>query len=256
MDILLTNDDGIHAPGLRALCAVLAPGHRVTLVAPDRERTAVSHAITLHQPLRAERVAENGGPAAYAVNGTPADCVKLALLDLLGRKPDLVISGLNKGANVGVNILYSGTVAAAREAALRGIPAIAASIALGAPYPPERAAAFIARLVSLLARRPLPPRTLLNVNFPAVPWEEIAGVQPSRQGLALFPEYVEKRLDPRQQPYYWQGADPQTFEEDPEADGAALCRRFIVVTPISCDATDYRLLSELGSWDLGRPADV
>ena len=255
MDILLTNDDGVHAPGLRALEAVLAAEHSVTIVAPDRKRTAIGHAITLHQPLRAERVCENGGSPAFAVNGTPADCVKLALLDLLGRTPDLVISGLNRGANVGVNINYSGTVAAAREAALRGIPAIAASIASGAPYPPRQAASFVARLVARLSLRRLPPRTLLNVNFPAVPWEEIAGVRPSRQGLTLFAEYVEKRLDPRRQPYYWQGADTQDFEDDPEVDGAALRRRFITVTPISCDATDYRLLAELGSWDLGRPAD-
>ena len=132
MRILLTNDDGIHAQGLWALHAALAPGHEVTVVAPDRERTGVGHAITLHQPLRAASLAVNGAEG-YAVNGTPADCVKLAVLEILGGRPDLVVSGLNPGANVGVNINYSGTVAAAREAALGGIPAIAASIEGHAP---------------------------------------------------------------------------------------------------------------------------
>ena len=128
MNILLTNDDGIHAEGLWALNSRLAPRHAVTVIAPDRERTAVGHGITLHLPLRAHPVVLNGGARGYAVNGTPADCVKLGILEILKHKPDLVVAGLNPGANVGVNITYSGTVAAAKEAALGGIPAIAASI--------------------------------------------------------------------------------------------------------------------------------
>jgi 5'-nucleotidase len=173
MDILLTNDDGIHCEGLWALNAVLQRGHAVTVVAPDRERTAVSHGITLHQPLRADRISLNGCGSGYAVTGTPADCVKLGILEILGRRPDLVVSGLNPGANVGVNINYSGTVAAAKEAALGGVPAIAASIAGGAPYHYPTAAEFIGRLSELVGRRGLAPGTFLNVNVPNLPESQI-----------------------------------------------------------------------------------
>jgi 5'-nucleotidase len=165
------------------------------------------------------------------------------VLEILGRKPDIVVSGLNPGANVGVNINYSGTVAAAKEAALGGVPAIAASIEAGAPYGYEIAAGFISRLVGAVALHGLPPGTFLNVNFPSVPWQEIAGVRISRHGLSLFKEYMEKRVDPRQRTYYWQGVDMQTFEEDPDIDGAALRHRFISVTPIKCDMTDYQAMA-------------
>jgi 5'-nucleotidase len=250
MDILLTNDDGIHCAGLWALNAVLLRAHAVTVVAPDRERTAVSHAITLHQPLRANRVSLNGCGAGYAVNGTPADCIKLGILEILGRKPDLVVSGLNPGANVGVNINYSGTVAAAKEAALGGVPAIAASVDGREPYLYEAAARFVGRLSDLVGRRGLAPGTFLNVNVPNLPWSSIAGVRVSRQGLSVFKEYVDKRVDPRNRTYYWQGADMQVFGEDPDVDGAALRRRYITVTPIKCDMTDYETLNDLKQWDL------
>lgn len=248
MDILLTNDDGIYAEGLWALHGALSREHAVTVVAPDRERTAVSHGITLHQPLRASPVAVNDHLQGYAVNGTPADCIKLGVLEILGRKPDIVVSGLNPGANVGVNINYSGTVAAAKEAALGGVPAIAASIEAGAPYAYETAAGFIVRLVDAVALRGLSPGTFLNVNFPNAPWQEITGVRISRHGLSLFKEYMEKRIDPRKRTYYWQGADMQTFEEDPDIDGAALRHRFISITPIKCDMTDYDALEALKQW--------
>jgi 5'-nucleotidase len=172
------------------------------------------------------------------------------VLEILGRKPDIVVSGLNPGANVGVNINYSGTVAAAKEAALGGVPAIAASVEAGAPYACEAPAGFIARLVAAVALRGLPPGTFLNVNFPNVPWQRIAGVRISRHGLSLFREYMEKRIDPRKRTYYWQGADTQTFEEDPDVDGAALRQRFISITPIKCDMTDYSALNEIRQWGL------
>jgi 5'-nucleotidase len=250
MNILLTNDDGIHAAGLWALHDVLRRGHTVTVVAPDRERTAVSHGITLHYPLRASRMSWNGHGPGYAVNGTPADCIKLGILELLGQKPDLVVSGLNPGANVGVNITYSGTVAAAKEAALGGIPAIAASIAGGEPYCYETAAEFVGRLSELVGRRGLVPGTFLNVNIPNLPRTEIAGVRISRHGLTLFKEYMEKRVDPRNRIYYWQGADRQIFDEDLDVDGTALRHRYITITPIKCDMTDYDMLQELKQWQL------
>jgi 5'-nucleotidase len=250
MDILLTNDDGIHCEGLWALNAVLCRSHTVTVVAPDRERTAVSHGITLHQPLRASRLSLDGCGAGYAVNGTPADCIKLGIIEILGHKPDLVVSGLNPGANVGVNINYSGTVAAAKEAALGGVPAIAASVAGGEPYHYQTAAEFVARLSELVSRRGLTPGTFLNVNVPNMPWPAIAGVRVSRHGLSIFKEYMEKRVDPRNRTYYWQGADMQVFGEDPDVDGAALGRRYITITPIKCDMTDYDMLNDLKQWDL------
>jgi 5'-nucleotidase len=250
MRILLTNDDGIYAEGLWALHEALRSSHEVTVVAPDRERTAVSHGITLHQPLRACSVALNGHSRGYAVNGTPADCVKLGILEILGSKPDLVLSGVNPGANVGVNINYSGTVAAAKEAALGGIPAIAASIAGGEPYHFETAARFVARLASTVARQGLAPGTFLNVNVPNVPREAVAGVRISRHGLAVFKEYMEKRIDPRNRTYYWQGADTQVFGEELDIDGAVLGSRFISITPIKCDMTDYETLKDLKQWGL------
>jgi 5'-nucleotidase len=250
MNILLTNDDGIHCEGLWVLHNVLQQEHAVTVVAPDRERTAVSHGITLHQPLRADRMALNGHGAGYAVNGTPADCIKLAFLEILGRKPDLVVSGLNPGANVGVNINYSGTVAAAKEAALLGVPAIAASIAGGGPYHYETATEFVIRLAEAVGRRGLVPGTFLNVNVPNLPRQQIAGVRISRHGLSVFKEYIEKRVDPRNRTYYWQGADMQVFGEDLDVDGAALKCRYIAVTPIKCDMTDYAMLDVLKQWRL------
>jgi len=250
MKILLTNDDGIHAEGLWALHTRLSRRHAVTVIAPDRERTAVSHGITLHQPLRAVPVALNGG-GGVAVNGTPADCVKLGILEILKSRPDLGVAGLNPGANVGVNIAYSGTVAAAKEAALGGIPAIAASMEGRGPYAYEAAAGFIAELAETLFRRGLAAGTFLNVNFPDIRPEEIAGVRISRHGLETFREVMEKRIDPRNRPYYWQGADMQTFGEDPEVDGAVLRRGYISITPIQCDMTDYRVMEELKGWPIG-----
>jgi 5'-nucleotidase len=250
MNILLTNDDGIHAEGLWTLRAQLARRHEVTVIAPDRERTAVSHGITLHLPLRAAAVVVNGGCRGIAVNGTPADCVKLGILELLKAKPDLVVAGLNPGANVGVNIAYSGTVAAAKEAALGGIPAIAASMEGDGPYAYEPAAAFVARLADVVRRRGLHAGTFLNVNFPKVPPEEIAGVRISRHGLETPPETMERRIDPRNRVYYWQGADRQSFGVDPDVDGAVLRRGFISITPIHCDMTDYRLLEDLKQWGI------
>jgi 5'-nucleotidase len=250
MRILLTNDDGIYGEGLRVFHDALRVNHEVTVVAPDRERTAVSHGITLHQPLRAQRVVFNGQSHGYAVNGTPADCVKLGVLEILGQKPDLVISGLNPGANVGVNINYSGTVAAAKEAALGGIPAIAASIEGREPYHYDTSARFILYLVETVARRGLVPGTFLNVNFPNLPLQRITGVRISRHGLAVFKEYMEKRVDPRDRPYYWQGADMQVFGDELDIDGAALRGGYISITPIKCDMTDYAMLHDLKQWGL------
>lgn len=248
MYILLTNDDGVYFEGLWVLHQRLSPRHRVTVVAPDRERSAIGHAITLSEPIRTAQVSLNGGPSAYAVTGTPADCVKLGLLEICDAPPDLVIAGINPGANVGVNLNYSGTVAAAKEAALCGIPAIAVSMEGRDTAFYREAADFVLRLAETVHARGLPAGTFLNVNLPNAPVAQTAGVRFSRQGMPSNSEYFEKRLDPRERPYYWQGCETQKFESHPEVDGTALQGKYISITPVKCDMTDYSALEQLKSW--------
>jgi len=250
VNVLLTNDDGIHAQGLWALYSSFAINHRTVVVAPDRERSAIGHAITLNQPLRATKISLSGEYSGYAVNGTPADCIKLAILEILPTRPDVVVAGINPGANVGANLNYSGTVAAAKEAALCGTIGIAVSIEGPHINFYDDAALFIAKLGETVFKKGLPFGTFLNVNLPNLPLEAIAGVQISRQGVALLAEYVDKRMDPRNRTYYWQGRDMQSFGEDSQIDGAALNQNFISITPVKCDMTDYRVLEDLAEWDL------
>jgi 5'-nucleotidase len=248
MNLLLTNDDGIYAEGLWALHDHLSERHTVTIVAPDRERSAVGHGNTLQEPLRAETLSVNGHGTGTAVTGTPADCVKLAVVELLDTRPDMVISGINPGANIGININYSGTVSAAKEATLYGIPAVAASIGGRSDRHYEGASRFLGRLIEQVMARGLPSGTFLNVNFPDLPIRDMAGVRISRQALSILSETFEKRKDPRNQHYFWQGCDSQTVFDHPETDGAALCDNFISITPIKCDATDYDMMEILKGW--------
>lgn len=249
--IVLTNDDGIHAEGLWILCEALSETYEVTVVAPDRERSAVGHGITLHEPLRAVKVRVNGGHPAYAVSGTPADCVKLAMVELFDTRPDMVISGINPGPNVGVNLNYSGTVGAAREAALYGIAAMAVS---ASRHPKDSilrdAARFVRTLAGMVLDKGLPRGTFLNVNIPGRPLSEMEGIRISRQDAGLFCEYFEKRTDPRNNVYYWQGCDSRSEIGEPDADSTVLSRNFISVTPVKCDMTDYGLLEELRGWNI------
>jgi 5'-nucleotidase len=255
MNVLLTNDDGIHAQGLWALYSRFVDAHHVSVVAPDRERSAIGHAITLNQPLRAIRVFLNGGYSGYSVNGTPADCIKLAIAEILPARPDVVVAGINPGANVGANLNYSGTVAAAKEAALGGVIGIAASIEGQKADYYDEAARFVVQLCDTVHAKGLPFGTFLNVNIPNRPLKEIAGVRISRQSVGLLSEYVEKRMDPRNRTYYWQGRDMQSFGVDPEIYGAARGPNFIYITPIKCDMTDYNMLENLRSWDLSKTTD-
>lgn len=252
MNILLTNDDGIHAQGLWTLYDVLTRRHRVTVVAPDRERSAVGHGITLHQPIRTTRITVNNGSKGYAVDGTPVDCIKMGLMEILGTRPDIVISGINPGANVGVNINYSGTVAAAKEAALYKVPAMAVSIAGHKPVDYKFAAHFTTILAENVHKKGLPFGTILNVNIPDIPVEKIEGVRISKQGTSLYTEHLDKRIDPRNRTYYWHGRDSQTAFTNPDIDGAALEENFISITPIKCDMTDYTMLEELKQWDIDK----
>ena len=249
MNILLTNDDGIHAEGLWALKKALSGKHTTTVVAPDIERSAVGHSITLLHPLRVNRIQTNGG-WGHAVSGTPADCVKLAVLEILETRPDMVVSGINPGPNVGINLNYSGTVSAAKEAVLMGIPAIAISQNRNPDNEYGVAANFVGILIAKITENGLPAGTFLNVNIPACPRDEIEGIRITRQGISRLKEIFYRRTDPRSQTYYWQGSETQFFDHDPDTDGAVLCRNYISITPVQCDMTDYQAIEHLKTWDI------
>ncbi len=229
MKILITNDDGVHAPGLLVLKQALSPLGEVVVVAPERPRSACSHAITLHKPLRLTRVQLQDGSQAYAGNGTPADCVALGTSsDILGR-PDLVVSGINLGPNLGVDMLYSGTVAAAMEAAICGLPAFAISVVSNEAKDFAPAARFARALAEKILSEGLPDRCFLNVNVPAIPEEQIAGVAFTRQGPLRYENRIERRTDPRGDVY-------------------AVSHNVISVTPVRLDLTADDALEALGGW--------
>lgn len=265
MRALLTNDDGAQAPGLLALKTALSGVASTTVIAPDRPRSASGHAITLHKPLRVADVRLADGSPARATSGTPADCVMLALRGLLDHKPDIVFSGINDGPNLGWDLTYSGTVSAAMEACMFGVPAVALSVVRmdAPPYvreddelprtdrPPLRyevAAAFAGHLARVLCEHRLPPYTLLNVNVPSVPAEEITGVRLTRQGVRQYVGDVVTRLDPAGRPYYWLGGDkPRDVVED-GTDVHAVHHRAISVTPVHMDLTAYPVMEALHQW--------
>jgi 5'-nucleotidase len=250
MRILLTNDDGVHAEGLWAIYRKFSEKHSVTVVAPDRERSAISHSISLNEVLRIRQIKVHGGYPAYSVNGTPADCVNLGIMVVLGGNPDLVISGINPGLNMGNSVNYSGTIAGAREAALHGIPSMAVSIAGYHPKYYDEAASFTERLADHVLKNSLPLKTFLNVNIPDMPLEKIEGIQICRQDVTTVSEYFEKRVDPRNQEYYWLGADFREFEKDSDSDSSAVFRKYIAITPLKCDMTDYNMIEKMGAWDI------
>jgi len=250
MNILLTNDDGIHAKGLKYLCEAFSQKHEITIIAPDRERSAASHAITLNEPLRVFKMGAFNCAFSYAVNGTPADCIKLGLLELMKKKPDMVISGINPGANVGVNINYSGTVAAAREASLSGITSLAVSIHGYDPDHYKEAAMFTVTLAEETYERKLPFGTFLNVNIPNIPINCIEGIAICKQNISIVSECFEKKTDPRNRIYYWQKSDQQGFLQNIDIDGSAIEQKYISITPIKCDLTDYCELERIKKWDI------
>ena len=244
MKILLTNDDGYQAPGIQILYETLSKIHDVILIAPDREKSAVGHGITLIRPLRHHPVQLNNGDNGYALNGTPADCIKLGLFDLFDQKPDIVISGINPGSNTGININYSGTVAAAREACLNGIPSMAVSIQIGDCLDYQGLALFISNLLKQIQPFKLPAGSFLNINAPGIPMKDIQGVRITRQAANNLSEQFEKRQDPRQRPYFWYGK-MNTVNHEPGTDNEALSDNCISITPIQCDMTDHESLATL-----------
>ena len=245
MLILLTNDDGIHAPGLFALYQALKPEHDLCVVAPESEMSAVGHAITLSSPIRVKKIRKKGMDFGYAVQGTPADCVKIAVQELLDVRPDVVLSGINLGANVGVNILYSGTVSAATEGAFLGIRS--AAISLDTIKEPDFAfaAGFSREIVRFMIRADLEDGIALNVNIPAVSEDKIQGVSITRQGTSRFIERFERRIDPRGNRYYWLTGEKFLENGNSENDSVALKNNRITITPIHYDLTAERELQRL-----------
>lgn len=247
--ILLTNDDGIAAQGITVLRAALATVGKVTVVAPERPRSASGHAITLHKPLRADLVRMPGDWQGYASNGTPSDCVVLGVMALMPRC-HLVVSGINLGSNLGEDLTYSGTVSAAMEGAICGVPSIAVSLAGEEDPDFAPAARFTVRLARQVLLHGLPPNILLNVNVPNLPEEAWTGVAITRQGRRRYEGRVECRTDPRGRPYYWLGGEIIEDIAGNGSDGEALQRGKVSVTPLHLDLTSYSFTEQLRQWKL------
>ena len=250
--ILVTNDDGIESDALGPLADALSDVGTVDIIAPERNWSGASHSITLFRPLRCRPTKLRSGHAAYMTDGSPTDCVRLAVLGFLREKPDLIVSGINRGANLGDDITYSGTVAAAMEGLLSDIPSIAISIgAFGASLDFGVASAFAALLARNILERGMRSDALLNVNVPNLPRESIVGVEVTRLGKRNYRDQLVERLDPYGNPYYWVGGPAVAEEAEPGTDVAALRDGKISVTPIALDLTSHELLDELASWDWG-----
>ena len=244
MRILVSNDDGYLAPGLACLAEALRPLAQVDVVAPERDRSGASNSLTLNNPLRVQR-AENG---FYFIDGTPTDCVHLAITGLLPEEPSMVIAGINRGANLGDDVIYSGTVAAAMEGRFLGLPAIAVSLAGKVCAHYATAAAVVLYLLERLKNNSLPADTILNVNVPDVPYVELAGYEATRLGHRHKAEPVIRAQDPRGNTVYWVGAPGPEADAGPGTDFYALRRNFVSITPLHVDLTRYTALDFVSSW--------
>jgi len=244
--ILVSNDDGIDSPGIFALVKSLSQIGEVVVVAPDRQQSAVGHALTMALPLRITKFRRNGEMFGYAINGTPADCVKIALSAILERKPDLVVSGINHGKNTSVNILYSGTVSAATEGMLVGIPSIAISLTNYKLDADCSIAAEYAKEISLkLLDNNHNLKILLNVNVPSIPKDEIKGIKITRHSNSFWKDKYEKRTDPFGRDYYWFSGEFKVDDENPDSDDAAVLSGYVSVTPLHFHFTNENLIPEL-----------
>jgi 5'-nucleotidase len=247
MKILCTNDDGYLAAGIRVLASAANSLGTVTLVAPDREQSATSHSLTLHHPLRARRSTDG----AWVVDGTPTDCVILAVNELLGHTPDVCVSGINHGPNMGEDVLYSGTVAAAMEATVIGIPAVALSYT-GDRYEELDGWSDVVRslLEGILGRPAIPPHTLFNVNLPGCAPGEVKGIRVTSLGRRRYSESITRAKDPSGREYFWIGGGSVHWKGPDDSDFQAVRDGYISVTPLHLDLTNYRLLEEIRGWDL------
>ena len=244
MRILLSNDDGYQSAGLAALAAALAELAEIVVVAPDRDHSGASHSLTLGMPLRAAQVRED----VWSVAGTPTDCVHLAITGLLDREPDMVVAGINHGANLGDDVLYSGTVAAAIEGRFLGLPALAVSLTGENPGHFETAARAVRILFEQLDQKPLPADTILNINVPDLPYREVRGFESTRLGYRHRSEPVIESHDPKGRPIFWVGAAGPGQDAGPGTDFYAVENKYVSVTPLQIDLTKHSSLDELAAW--------
>jgi 5'-nucleotidase len=245
--ILVTNDDGVHSAGIKALQQTMNNLGNAYIIAPDRERSAAGHSLTLHRPLKVETLAED----IFSVNGTPTDCVTLGINKLLPEKPALVVSGINKGANLGDDITYSGTVSAAIEGTILGIPSIAVSLINSEPYHFDTASFFALRLASLVLKYALPYDTLLNVNIPNIRRDEIKGIKLTRHGKRVYEDSIQETFNPWGEKFYWIGGGRPYWEFGEDVDIDTVLQHFVSVTPLHLDMTNYDALAFLkNKWNL------
>lgn len=246
--ILVTNDDGIFAPGIYALWEAMHEIGEVTVVAPDSEKSAVGHAITITDPIRVQQIHRKNGFDGFAVKGTPADCVKIAGRSLMQAPPDIVVSGINSGANVGNNIIYSGTVSAATEGTMLGIPSVAISLNSIKGGSLSASQKVAVNVVKKVLEKGLPKGVLLNVNVPNIPLDSIKGYRMTKQGKLVFKDRFEKREDPRGKFYYWMKGEIIN-DTNPDTDGYAIQNDYISITPIHYQLTEESFLKTLKNWD-------
>lgn len=249
MKILISNDDGIYSTGIQALVAGLVDKHDVYVVAPDRERSATGHAITLHKPIRVEEADHlDGVKAAFMTDGNPSDCVKLAVGELIKVKPDMVISGINHGPNMGADILYSGTVSAAMEGAIFNIPSIAVSVTNHKVEDFDAAVKVVKKVVDKIGGVKFPDKTLLNINVPYLEYSELAGFEITDLGVREYDDHFEKRIDPRGKTYYWLTGEAIEETELPGTDVYAVRSNLVSITPITIHMTNDGMMEDLKGW--------
>jgi 5'-nucleotidase len=244
--ILVTNDDGIYSPGLIVLAKALRALGEVWIVAPDRERTAVAHAVTLHKPLRIHELAKR----TYAINGTPVDCVNLALLNIMPKRPHLLISGINKGVNLGDDVLYSGTVSAAVEGTILGVPSMAVSQEGGVQFHFATGAHYAMRVARLIIQQGLPEETLINLNIPNRALRDITGVRVTCLSRRRFENPIIEKVDPHGKTYYWIAGTRVSWSRSKDADHEAIQEGAVSLTPLHLDSTNYGVLDQLRTWEL------
>jgi 5'-nucleotidase len=250
LKILVTNDDGIDSLGINALIQSLKEIADVTVVAPHYEQSAAGHSITMKIPLRVFNYHKNGDFFGYAVDGTPADCVKMGIRNIMKESPDLVVSGINHGSNTAINIIYSGTVSAAREAAIMDVPSVAISITSQAAKDFSFAAKLAKKLAIKMKNNKLPLGTLLNVNVPNVPEEKIAGIILTKQGKSKWDDIYEQRQDPYGRNYYWLTGNLLEVDTDLDVDQVAIRKNWVSITPIHFDLTDYDTFEKMKNWKI------
>lgn len=249
--ILITNDDGISAPGIRTLISVMTQLGDVVVVAPDKPQSAMGHAITINSTLYLNKISKNGDAVTeYSCSGTPVDCVKLAVNEILKRKPDLCVSGINHGSNSSINVIYSGTMSAAMEAGIEGIPAIGFSLSdynWDADFEPTKP--FIKQIAAQVLEQGLPDGVLLNVNFPKLKQDEIKGIKIARQAKAMWQERFDKRQTPHGKDYYWLTGEFVNQDHGQDTDEWALANGYISVVPVQFDLTAHHAIQQLNTWN-------